>query len=169
MMTLGRRDDGGIGVLVFDGNAPQTVGVAGVDLRGEGLRSITKLAPWSSIITADDPRCAEDRDAYRALVVLDPSGWLALDQALLPGISLAKQGMALVRWGKDRVCLEALDAVAIDNHRRAVTSRSYTLVIRWTGKKGGGPRSAAPGINGALRDAELREDLRCSIEPATPK
>jgi hypothetical protein len=162
-MTLGRRDDGAVGVLVFDGSAPATVGVAEIDLRGDGLRPFTKLAPWASLITADDPRCREERDAYRALVILDPSTWLDLDQALLPGVSLARQGMALVRWGKERVCLEALDAAALDVRRKADGARSFSLVVRWAGKGSGGPRGAAPRANAALRAPDLRQDLRCSI------
>ncbi len=35
-MTLGRRDDGAAGVLVFDGAAPETVGVTPIDPGGEG-------------------------------------------------------------------------------------------------------------------------------------
>lgn len=169
-MTLGRRDDGAVGLLVFDGSAPATVGVADIDLRGEGLRGIKKLAPWSSLITADDPRCGDERDAYRALVILDPSGWFELDQARLPGVSLAKQGMALVRWGEERVCIEALDAAALDSRRRAEGTRSMSLVVRWGGReKGGhgkgnrGPSSAESRVNAALRAPDLRQDLRCEV------
>lgn len=160
-MTLGRRDDGVFGVLVFDGGAPATAGVAEIDRRGEGLRGFQKLAPWSTVITADDPRCASERDAYEALVLLDPSAWFELDPAQLPGVTFAKAGMALVRWGKERVCLEAIDAAAVDTRRRADGTRSWSLVVRWGGKGKGG----APAVNAALRAPDLRQDLRCAVAP----
>jgi hypothetical protein len=65
--------------------------------------------------------------------------------------------MALVRWGKDRVCLEALDLAAQDLQQRGEGGRSWRLVVRWAGERDRGA---------ALRTSDLRQDLVCSIEPA---
>ncbi len=154
--TLGRRDDGGVGVLVFDGAAPETVGVAPLDPAGQGLLALTKLAPWSTLALASDPRCqAADPTAYRALVVIDPSTWLALDPRALPGVSTGQKGLAEVRWGRDRVCLVALDESVADARRRGDGARAMRLVARWDGK--------ATTPSGALRAADLRQDLRCTL------
>jgi hypothetical protein len=168
-MTLGRREDGAIGVIVFEGNAPATVGVAEVERRGEGVLGFQKLAPWSTVVTADDPRCAAGRDAYRALVVLDASTWFELDPIRLPGVTFARQGLALVRWGKESVCLEALDASVTDTRRLSDGPRQWSLVARWGGKggKGGKGNGAAKEVNAALRAPDLRQDLRCAVQPRT--
>jgi hypothetical protein len=165
-LTLGRRDDGTVGVLVFDGSSPETVGVAEIDRMGAGVLGIRKLAPWSSVITADDPRCRAERDAYRALVLLDPTAWFEVDPALLPGVTFARQGMALVRWGKERVCLEGIDAAAVETRRKADGARSWSLVVRWRSRE----RAGAPAVNGALRAPDLRQALRCAtwFRPAGP-
>jgi hypothetical protein len=164
-MALGRRDDGAAGVLIFDGAAPETVGVAPVDLAGAGLLAFVKLAPWSTLAAASDPRCAApDPTAYHALVVLDPSTWFSLDPGALPDVSLGKKALVAVRWGRDRVCLVALDAGVTDGRRRGDGARTTRLVARWDG-----PRSARGGVdparNGALRAADLRQDLRCALAP----
>ena len=162
-MTLGRRDDGAVGILIFDGGAPETVGVAEVDRTGGSVLPVTKLAPWSSLVTAGDPRCKADAGDYRALVLLDPTTWFELDSAALPGVSLAKQGMALVRWGKERVCLEAIDVGATEGRRRGDSSRSFSVVVRWGGGEKGGKGAAGKG-NGALRALDLRQELFCSVQ-----
>ena len=166
-MTLGRRDDGVAGVLVFDGAAPETVGVAPIDPAGAGVLALVSLAPWSTLTPANDPRCkAPDPTAYRALVVLDPSTWLTLDPRALPGVLLAQRGLAEVRWGRSRVCLAALDVGVSDPRRRGDGARALRLVVRWGGP-GLDAKSAALAPNGALRAADLRQDLRCALDPAS--
>ena len=165
-MTLGRRDDGAAGVLVFDGAAPETVGVTPIDPGGGGLLAQLKLAPWSTAARGDDPRCkAPDPTAYRALVVLDPSAWLALDPRSLPGVTLGSKALAEVRWGRERVCLVALDAAVEDTRRRGDSARSLRLVVRWDGR-GATPGGATGAPNGALSAPDLRQDLQCSLAPA---
>jgi hypothetical protein len=166
-MTLGRRDDGAIGVLIFDGAAPETVGVAPIDPAGAGVLAVEKLAPWSTLTPASDPRCtAPDPTAYRALVVLDPSTWIALDPGALPDVLLGKKALAEVRWGRSRVCLAGLDATVTDARRRGDGARAMRLVVRWDGK--GSARGGADlAANGALRAADLRQDLRCALAPSS--
>jgi hypothetical protein len=156
-LSLARRDDGGIGLLVLDGLAPETAGVAAID-RALGIPSaLVKLAPWSSLAAADDPRCKKeaDREAYTALVMIDPAAWLSLDAAALPGIALGHQGMVRVRWGRARVCLEGLEA-AVTDLRRGEPGRAWSLSARWGGEKDRGA---------ALRTADLLEELSCRVEP----
>lgn len=153
-LAIGRRDDGALGILVLDGPAPETAGVAELDRGATSLRSVARLAPWSTLSLASDALCkAPQKGAYRALISLDPGLWLALDGRSLPGVELGSQGLALVRWGPDRVCLEGLDLTARDVRRRTDAGTS-TLVAKWT----------ASGKNAAaLRWEKLRQPLRCSI------
>ncbi len=160
-LALARRDDGAVGVLVFDGGAPATVGVAVIDRLAAGARPASRLAPWSSVLTADDPRCQRGADpsAWEALLVIDPATWLTLDAAALPGITLARQGLLHVRWGTERVCLLGMDAAVADAQRRGETHRAWSVVARWTGDRDRGA---------VLRTADLRQELSCRIEPAAP-
>ena len=164
-MTLGRRDDGAHGVLIFDGAAPGSAAVAPIDPAGAGVLALVALAPWSTLTPASDPRCKEaDPTAYRALVVLDPSTWLTLDPGALPDVVLAKRALAQVRWGSSRVCLAALDAGVSDARRRGDGARPTRHVVRWDGQ-GAARGGADPAANGALRAADLRQDLRCELAP----
>ncbi|MFT3772833.1 MAG: hypothetical protein QM820_46190 [Minicystis sp.] len=156
-LTLARRDDGTIGVLVLDGPAPETVGAATIDRAAGTAGPVVRLAPWSTLVTADHPSCQPGADpgAFRALLVIDAQAWLGVDAAALPGLTLAKQGMIQVRWGRERVCLEAIDAVVNDQRLRGSAARTWSLVARWGGE---GERGAA------LRTSDLRQDLVCKVE-----
>ena len=154
-LAVARRDDGVFGILVLDGPAPEAAGVAELDRGATSLLPVARLAPWSTLTPASDVRCKAQKGAFRALLVIDPSGWLTLDTRALPGVELGRQGLALVRWGPDRVCLEGLDLTARDARRRVDTGTS-TLVVTWTGKSAGQAAS--------LRWEQLRQPLRCSLE-----
>jgi hypothetical protein len=174
-LTLGRRDDGAPGFLVLDAAAPETAGVAPFDRVATALGGVTKLAPWSTLVTADDAACRADKKGYRALVNVDPSLWFSLDSAKLPGVTLGKQGIALVRWSEERVCLEGIDVAVIDPRRRADSPSGESLVVRWgaapAAKAGAKDKDAVPPgqVVGALRSLELMQPLTCSLErPAAP-
>ncbi len=172
-LTLGRRDDGGTGILVLDSAAPEVAGVAPFDRVAASLGDFTKLAAWSTLLTADDAACRADKKGYRALIPIDPSLWFTLDTVKLPGVTLAKQGIALVRWSDERVCLEGIDVAVLDPRRRPDGPTGENLVIRW----GPSPSGKAPSKDtplaagqtiGALRSLELMQPLACSLErPAT--
>ncbi|MFO0759739.1 MAG: hypothetical protein U0359_24845 [Byssovorax sp.] len=163
-LTLGRRDDGAIGVLVIDGITADTASVAPLDRRTGDLGAIVPLAPWSSLRAADDPRCqTPEPEAYRALVILDPSAWIDLDEASLPGVALAKQGIALVRWGPRSVCAEALDLGATDARRRGDGARALRLIARWD--EGRATPKGDP-ARAALRAADLVQEISCAITSA---
>jgi hypothetical protein len=155
-VTMGRRDDGAVGILVLDGPAPVTVGVSLLDRLAAGPGPVLPLAPWSSLLTADDPRCKPEanRDALRALVAIDAAAWLELDPTTLPATPIGRRGLMQVRWGKERVCLEALD-VAVEPRMTRPRGRGTTsLVARWAGE---GEKGAA------LRASDLRQDLTCAL------
>jgi hypothetical protein len=176
-MVLARRDDGVAGVLVLDGAGAATAGVAELQRGGGTIGPVSPLAPWSTLTEGSDPRCRSLRPtrggvvhtrpptpaappnpqhAWRALLVLDPSGVVALDAGALPGVALGDRGMALVRWGRERVCLEAFEATASDVRRRGDRSPTSRLIARWSGAG----RPAA-----ALVSQELSQGLACSIRP----
>jgi hypothetical protein len=156
-LALARRDDGALGVLIFDGGGPETVGVALIDRLGATTSRVMKLAPWSTVVTADDPRCKKgaDKDAFTALVVAETAAWLGLDPREIPGIQWNNNALLLVRWGKERVCLEALDAEMRERRVRGDMLRPFRLVARWGAHKEAGV---------TLRTRDLQQDLVCKIE-----
>lgn len=155
-LTLGRRDDGALGILVLDGPAPETAGVSLLDRAAAGAGPVLPLAPWSSLLTADDPRCKPEanRDALRALVAIDAAAWLELDPTALPAATLGHRGLAQVRWGKERVCLEALDVLVETRGSRPRGRDTRSLVARWAGE---GEKGAS------LRASDVRLDLTCAL------
>lgn len=169
-VTLGRRDDGSTGVLVLDSAAPEVAGVSPFDRVAMNLGAVQRLAPWAAVVPADDPACKADKKGYRALVSVDPSQWFSLDTAKLPGVTLGKVGLALVRWSDERVCLEALDVAVLDPRRRADAPAGENLVIRWIPSPTAPAKapvrdSTPPGQTiGALRSLELLQPLTCSLQ-----
>ena len=166
VLAMGRGEDGSNAVLVLDAAAPETAGASILDRVATTLGPLVKLAPWSSVTTADDPACRADKKGLRALVPMDPSTWLELDGAALPGVTFAKVGIALVRWSEERVCLEAIDVSVNDPRRQAA---GENLVVRWTAPAGKAPpkdTAAGEGATGALRSLELMQPLTCSLRRA---
>lgn len=172
-LAFARRDDGAVGIMVLDGPAPETAGVVELDRATRSLSAVRPLAPWSTLTAGDDPRCASDKGAWVALVPIDPRTWLELDPRALPRVELAgsfehggqaergAQGMALVRWGRERVCVDALD-MNVSDARRGDRAEDAALVARWSGRAG---RSAG-GSAAALRWQDMRQGLRCSLGSA---
>ncbi|WP_437618518.1 hypothetical protein [Sorangium sp. So ce1151] len=160
-MALARRDDGEIGVLVLDGRAPETAGVAVLDRAAGTAGEVAALAPWSTLTAATDARCRDMGGAWRALVTLDPESALRLDPRALPAVALGEQGLAQVRWGRERVCLEALHVAVADARRRGEAAVDAALIARWTAPRGQGSGGGAGGGEGVLRTATMTQPLRC--------
>ncbi|MDI1445730.1 hypothetical protein [Polyangium sp. 6x1] len=156
-LTLARRDDGAIGLLLWDGSPPRVVAVAELDPATLSPRPRKPLAPWSTATPADDPRCKK-ATGFRALVPMEPSAWLGLDTRALPGVTLRASGAALVRWTEERVCVEALD-VGAERRPDDGTRSEGNLVVRW--EASGGKRRGA-----MLQAGGLRQELACKLEPA---
>ncbi|WP_437964061.1 hypothetical protein WMF04_30630 [Sorangium sp. So ce260] len=159
-MALARRDDGEAGVLVLDGPAPETAGAAVLDRLAGTAGEVVALAPWSTLTAASDARCRAMRGAWRALVALDPEGALRLDRRALPAIALGTQGIAQVRWGRERVCLEALHLAVVDSRRRGEAAAGAALIARWTAPRGKGSEEGAG--EGVLRTASMMQRLACA-------
>ncbi|MGK3961206.1 hypothetical protein WMF38_50145 [Sorangium sp. So ce118] len=160
-MALARRDDGEIGVLVLDGRAPETAGVAVLDRAAGTAGEVAALAPWSTLTAATDARCRAMGGAWRALVTLDPESALRLDRRALPAVALGDQGLAQVRWGRERVCLEALHIVVADARQRGEAAVDAALIARWTAPRGQGSGGGAGGGEGVLRTTTMTQPLRC--------
>jgi len=99
-IAVGR--DGKFGLLRLPaGNAPPTADNPAWFLAAKSAP--VALAPWSTLESASSPHCAKG-DGYRAIV---QTGKVWLDVLGAPD---AGEGMtALVRWGTERVCLEAVE------------------------------------------------------------
>lgn len=151
-LSITRADDGTIGILVLDGPAPETAGVAKLDRASGALSPVVSLAPWSTLMPSSDPRCKADRGAFTALVMVEPRGFFALNSRSLPGVALGTQGIARVRWGRERVCVEAVDMAVNDDRRRADGGTS-SLVLQISDKA---PRAS-------LLWQGMKQELRCSI------
>ncbi|MGK3992544.1 hypothetical protein [Sorangium sp. So ce1024] len=164
--ALAWRDDGEIGVLVLDGAALETVGAAVLDRAAGTAGEVAALAPWSTLTAASDPRCRATGGAWRALVALDPEAALRLDRRALPAVALAYRGMAQVRWGRERVCLEALHVAVSDARRRGDVAVEAALIARWTAPRGQG--AGAGGGEGVLRTPALAQRLACVVGAPSP-
>ncbi|MDI3290743.1 hypothetical protein [Polyangium sp. 15x6] len=156
-VTLARRDDGAIGLLLWDGSPPRVTAVAELDPATQSPRPRTALAPWSTATPADDPRCKKAK-GWRALVPLEPGSWFGIDTRALPGVSLRAAGAALLRWTEERVCVEALDLGA-ERRPDDITRSEGSLVVRW--EASGSKRRGA-----VLQAGGLRQALDCKLEPA---
>jgi hypothetical protein len=117
------------------------------------------LAPWSTIEMASSPACTRDRAGYRA-VVQTGLPWVTVEGS--PGFHFRTPGMsAMVRWGKDRVCLEAIEVGYTEIEDRS-SGPPYGLkvmaVARFVGSGGGA------GLVGTDREASVRQPVTCTLE-----
>ncbi|WP_437585736.1 hypothetical protein [Sorangium sp. So ce1000] len=164
-MTLAWRDDGEAGVLVLDGATLETAGAAVLERMAGTVGEVVALAPWSTLTAASDARCRAMKGAWRALVAIDPGRALRLDRRALPALALGNQGLARVRWGRERVCLEALHLAASDSRRRGERAEDAALIARWTAPRGQ-VRAVGPGAGGGegvLRARATTQRLVCSV------
>lgn len=152
-LLLGREGEA-IGLLVLDGFAPDTAGVASWDPVSGAVGARRKLAPWSTLALATSEACRREPGGHRALVPLDPGAWLRLDGGALPGVAFGSAGLALVRWSSTRVCLEGLHALLSRTPRGDGAGR---IVARWPAP------GAAPEV--LLAGDGLDTKLACHVEP----
>jgi len=92
-------------IRMASGNEPASVGDPARLLQPKGKE--TKLAPWATLTSVDDPACKGDPAGYRATVQVT-SEWVHFEG---PQESPESTGplFARVRWGEQRVCLEGLE------------------------------------------------------------
>ncbi len=129
--------------------------------------SAVPLAPWSTVVSADDPTCKSDAGGWRATVQA-VAPWLRLaggsDFASPPDATM----LARVRWSDQRVCLEGVEVRAADVSGAAPSTSQYGsvwdqaletwVVARFAGGASAGRVLVVPG-------AELRQPLDCAITP----
>ncbi len=123
------------------------------------------LAPWSTLLPADDPACKADGGAWRVtLQAIAP--WLRVTgSADLHGAEDAAM-LARVRWSPARVCLEAVELRAQDT---AVTSQGSSqfgspwdqALETWVVARYAGGASAGRVV--VTTGAELHQALECTL------
>ncbi len=129
------------------------------------------LAPWSTLVTADDPACRSDPGGYRAIVAATRP-WL---QVAGPGFRAQDEASTLlrVRWTASRVCLEAVE-VRVDDAKVASQERTgdgrsarvnvvESTVPTWVVARFAPSVAARQGIVAGL---ESRQPLECSLARA---
>jgi hypothetical protein len=149
--------DGSIGILrIPSGVEPSTEDDPALFL-SESSPPV-ELAPWSKVETANSAACRGDREGYRA-VIQTGLPWITMEGSL--GFPFRTPGMsAMVRWGKDRVCLESVEV----GYRQMEDSSSPTYglkvmaVARFVGA------GAEGGLVGTGREATVREPAKCGLE-----
>jgi hypothetical protein len=163
---------GELGVLRTPSGAepPSAVDPAIVVLPGAGA---VPLAPWSTLVPADDPACRADTAGWRA-TLQSMAPWLRLSgppelrSGDTPGTMLAR-----VKWSPARVCLEAVEVRVADTGDGSATSGTpfgsvwdspaeTWLVARFVA----GPiASSAPSAGRAVVVAggELRQPVECTL------
>ncbi len=125
------------------------------------------LAPWSSLLPADDPACKGDGAAWRVTV-----------QALSPWLRLAGSAeirggddspmLARVRWSAAHVCLEAVELRAPDTAASAPDNSQFGSVWdqpveTWVVARYSGAAGPTAGRVAVTAGAELRQALECSL------
>ena len=141
----------------------------------ERLRSLAALALGS------DAACKGTSPATEAKVVLPFESLIGLDRSALPGVfSTGTGGVAVLRWSKERACLDAVE-VALRDERYDAELSAYDppgsarkLVARFGAERAGKGTTAVKGPGAALLaitpGSEIRQPLVCDgIAPAKPE
>lgn len=152
-MALARRNDGTQGLLVSEGFPAGAVAVAEIDAKARAFLPFTPLASWSTATMGDDPRCKDVR-GWMALVSIDPTLWFDVKPLAAAGFDVNAQGMLLVRWGAERVCVDALE-MGVEPRTAYEWRYDSHLVMRWLsiGKKRRGGQLL---LDGTRRKMECR-------------
>jgi hypothetical protein len=126
------------------------------------------LAPWSTLVTADDPACKNDPGGWR-VTLQTMAAWIRLTGAA--DLRAADDGrmFARVRWSPTRVCLEAVELRTQDlfvpggNTPSQFGTAWDAPVESWAVARfvGGG----AAGRVVMLPGAEVRQPLECKLAP----
>lgn len=161
-VALASAPRGVLGILVADGPSGAAA-VAPFDRALAAAGPFEPLAAWGALVAGDRDACAATNDdAWEALLGVDGEEWLAIDPRALPGVELSGRGLALVRWGRERVCVDGLDLPVKDLRRGKGTPPSARLVVRFRRGRGGGAAVGAA-VGAAILDGDLRQPLRCSL------
>jgi hypothetical protein len=154
--TIATARDGGVGILRLpSGSEPASVDDPAWFLSDDPQP--VELAPWSTLRIATSPECAKSDDDVRALMQTS-TAWVNVAGAT--GFRTAPGMRALVRWNRDRVCLEAIElgyrglsAPSAPLH----ASTEVMLVARFTGEGAG---SSLVALTSAT---SYHEAVRCTL------
>jgi hypothetical protein len=172
-LGAGARDGKPV-VLVLDANGE--VLLAPIDPDAGTLGAEERVAPLASAALGTDPACAGGQRPGEARVVLPFEGAIGLDRASLRGVlATGNAGVAVLRWSRERVCLDAVE-MAVRDERYEPDLGMYEgsgavrkLIARFAAPGPARPKPAAAkdaGGGGALvligQGYELRQPLRCT-------
>ena len=148
-------------------------------------QAASALAPWSTIVTADDPSCKSDPSGWRATIQTAES-WLRLVGPSFDPPPDAPM-LARVRWNNARVCVEAVEVRAPDVHvstastpvrppvERGATAQPWEgSVESWVVAKfasapspasasASAPSAAVASRVGIISGVEVRQPLSCAL------
>ncbi|MBK9264956.1 MAG: hypothetical protein IPM54_34890 [Polyangiaceae bacterium] len=156
-MALARRDDGTVGLVVWEGSPPRIAAVSELDGTARAFGDFSPLASWTTATMGDDPRCKKER-GWNVLVPLDPTSWFDVKAIAAAGIELSGVGSMLVRWSAERLCIDAID-VGVATRMGYDWRYDNHLVVRFrpSGKKRRG---------GALLAEGTRRPIDCRLTTA---
>ncbi len=123
-----------------------------------------ELAPWSKVEAANSPACGAadpDDNPVRALIQT-AAPWVAFDGA--PGFPQSPGMTAIVRWGRRRICVEALE-VGYEKIERGDAPRYGAQVMAVARFVGAG---AGAGLVGMSEGEAYRVPATCELETAAP-
>lgn len=167
--------DGQPVILVVDVNGEALL--APIDPDAGTLGAEERLPRLATAALGSAPACAGGQRPGEARVVLPFEGLFGLDRASLPGVlTTAGGGVAVLRWSRQRVCLDAVE-IAVRDERHEPDLSLYEgagavrkLIARFVPASGARPK----GKPAAPRDAaqaglvligqgyELHQPLRCT-------
>ena len=153
------RPDGSLAILRLPSVAPATADDPAWLLTPDGPP--VELAPWSALEPATSPSCAPAAmggDAVRALIQT-AAPWVDVEGAR--GFWRTPGTTAIVRWGREHVCLEAVEGGyrQINQPGDPRYGAQVMAVARFTGADAG---AAFVGMTGT---EALRSPATCRLEP----
>lgn len=169
-LAIGPHGEVGILRTLSGGDPPSVDDPALVYLPGQAP---VALAPWSTLLAADDPACKADGSGFRAIVpTIRP--WL---RGKTPDLDLdaheGGQSLMRVKWSTARVCLEGLETrvgmpTLNAQYQDDPTSRpslTPVTVATWLIYRalGTGAAPAGAGRIGVGLGFELTQPMRCSL------
>lgn len=171
LLGAGARDGAPVAIAV---DVVGAAALAPIDRALGALSAEEPLRALTSLALGTDPACAGARPG-EARVVLPFEGEIGLDRAELPGVlDAGTGGVAMLRWSRDRVCLDAIE-LAVKDERFDENPSPYdqTGVLRKVIARfgaavpgGGAARAGAKGAGVATlvlvsNGAEVRQRLAC--------
>ncbi len=149
--------------------------LAPIDAASGTLGASERLHPLTALALGTDAACKGTSPDGEARVVLPFESSIGLDRGALPGVlSMATGGVAVIRWSKERACLDAVELGVRDErydpelstYDAAGTARKV-IALFGNPRAAKGPTAALVAITGG---SEIRQPLTCDgIARAQPE